>query len=145
MKSNRKKQVHHESFESTTSTGRFIKICSDMINSPAWKSLKMSQRALYIELKSKFTRSKDGTNNKNNISLPKAEALILYGDLRTFRADLDKVIEVGLIKCISSGWTTRTASIYGFSDSWKNYGKPGFTIPHGDLRPKRTKHCDNCS
>ena len=106
------------------------------MNSLAWKDMKMSQRALYVEFKKKFTKYSCGDTNQNDISLPKSEASQLYGDLRTFRFNVDALIEHGFIRCIQSGYTNRTSSIYGFSDKWKRYGKPEFNIPKQDKRPR---------
>jgi len=116
----------HREFESRTERGKFIKICEDMMDSPAWKALNRSQRYLYIELKRKYTaRTVNGVvaeDNSRNISLPKAEALTLYSNLQTFRGDIDCLIAVGLIDLVQSGWNTRSVNIYGFSERWKRYG-----------------------
>ena len=56
---------------------------------------------MYLYLKSKFTvNTKTLENNQYDISIPKKEALNLYGDLRTFRKDIDQLIELGFIKQI---------------------------------------------
>lgn len=130
----RKKQVTHYSFESKTERGAFTKICNDMQESEAWKSLKLRQQGLYLYLKAKFKKSRNQNTNENDISIPKKEAITLYGDLRTFRADIDELIEKGFIKQVEAGFNTRTANIYGFSSLWKEYGKEGFKIPENDKR-----------
>jgi len=135
----------HQPFESKTEKGRFTKICDDMMDAPAWKALTRSQRYLYLELKRKYTaKYADGrllSDNADNISMPKGEAAELYGDLRTFRADVDKLIECGFVNLIESGWNTRTANIYGFSDRWKLYGQPGYEVPVQFKRPARNCSC----
>lgn len=75
----------------------------------------------------------------NNISIPKKEALRFYGDLRTFRDDIDALIAYGFIRQVASGYNTRTANIYGFSSNWKSYGTAEFCIPEKDKRyiPKK--------
>lgn len=130
----RKKQVTHFDFESKSERGAFTKICKDMQKSKAWENLLLRQQALYLHLKSKFTKYKDQSTNQNDISIPKSEALTLYGDLRTFRKDIDKLIENGFIKQVASGFNTRTVNIYGFSEQWKYYGKEDFRIPEVDKR-----------
>ncbi len=126
----------HQPFESRRNSGKFAKVCDDMMLSPAWACLNMSQRGLYLHLKGKFTKYSDGTDNRNDISIPKSEAQALYSELRTFRKDMDALIAVGLIRCIACGYTTRKPSIYGFSDRWQAYGTPGFEVPPEDRRPK---------
>lgn len=91
-----------------------------------------------MHLKSKFTvNSKTLINNKDNISIPTSEAKTLYGDLRTFRKDIDTLIDYGFIRQIISGVPTMNVSIYGFSEHWKYYGTDKFNIPKTDKRYKR--------
>lgn len=47
------------------------------------------------------------------------EAKEQYGDLRTFRADIDILIDRGFIKQTFSGAPFMKANKYGFSDKWK--------------------------
>lgn len=122
-------------FESTNQRYDFTKICKDMQKSPAWKSLNLRQRGLYLELKFKFTANpKTLSTNADNISFTTTEAKEVYGDLRTFRGDVDALINAGLIKQIISGVPTMSANIYGFSDKWKDYGTENFFIPERDKR-----------
>ena len=98
-KTKRLKPPVNYSFESTNQRYDFTKICRDMQKSPAWKSLKPRQIGLYFIFKSKFTvNSKTLENNSENISLTTSEAKKLYVDLRTFRSDVDMLIERGFIK-----------------------------------------------
>lgn len=125
-------------FESTNQRYDFTKICKDMQRSPAWKSLNLRQRGLYLELKFKFTANpKTLSTNADNISFTTTEAKEVYGDLRTFRGDVDALINAGLIKQIISGVPTMSANIYGFSDKWKDYGTKNFFIPERDKRYTR--------
>lgn len=66
-----------------------------------------------------------------------SEAKRYYGDLRTFRADTDILINLEFIKQVMSGVPRMEASIYGFSDRWKDYGTDKFYIPESDKRYKR--------
>jgi len=59
--------------------------------------------------------------------------------MRAFRTDMDKLIELGFIKQIISGWNTRTINIYGFSGKWKEYGTEYFKIEDKDRRYKPKK------
>lgn len=125
-------------FESTNQRYDFTKICKDMQKSPAWKSLNLRQRGLYLEFKFKFyANPKTLSTNADNISFTTTEAKEVYGDLRTFRGDVDALINAGFIKQIISGVPTMSANIYGFSDKWKDYGTEKFFIPERDKRYTR--------
>jgi hypothetical protein len=137
-KSKKGKRPFNYSFESTNQRYDFTKICRDMQRSEAWKQLKPRQIGLYFLFKSKFTvKLKTFETNVDNISFTTTEAKKYYGDLRTFRADVDILIEYGFIRQIISGVPTMSASIYGFSDRWKDYGTDKFNIPDRDKRYKR--------
>lgn len=99
--SRRSKKLFY-SFESNYDNGAFTKISNDMIKSKAWKELSLRQQGLYLHLKSKFTKYKNKDTNINDISIPKSEATTLYGDLKTFRKDIDVLIEFGFIKQVIS-------------------------------------------
>lgn len=134
------KMPMNESFESGLSRSGFTKICSDMLDSKAWKSLKPRQIGLYVILKSKYKKNpRTLEDNKNEIVLTTTEALKLYGDSRTFRADLDILIDKGFIKQTFSGAPFMKANKYGFSDKWKLYGTDNFNIPDEDKRYKKKK------
>lgn len=75
--------------------------------------------------------------NQNNISIPTKEVNKLYGDTRTFRKDIDTLIDYGFIRQKVSGVPTMSISIYGFSDNWKYYNTDKFYIPDIDRRYKR--------
>lgn len=136
-KTKRLKPPVNYSFESTNQRYDFTKICRDMQKSEAWKQLKPRQIGLYFLFKAKFTvNSKTLENNAENISFTTSEAKKYYGDLRTFRADVDTLINLGFIKQIMSGVQRMEASIYGFSDRWKEYGTDKFSIPANDKRYK---------
>lgn len=122
-------------FESANTRYDFIKICRDMTKSKAWLDLTLRQRQLYFEFKSKFrVNTKTMETNKDDISIPKSEALKLYGDLRTFRKDIDALIEHGFIYQKECGFNTRTVNIYGFSEKWKYYGTDKFNITESEKR-----------
>ena len=137
-KSKKLKPPTNYEFESANQRYDFTKICRDMQRSKAWNELKLRQQGLYLHLKAKFTvNTKTLENNANNISIPTSEAKTLYGNLDTFRKDMDTLIEYGFIKQIASGVPTMSVSIYGFSYRWKDYGTDRFFIPNEDRRYKR--------
>ena len=132
------------SFESTNQNYDFTKICRDMQRSKAWKELSLRQHGLYLYLKAKFTvNSRTLENNSQDISIPTSEAKKLYGDLRTFRKDIDKLIELGFIKQNISGVPTMSVTIYGLSDKWKYYGTDKFNITDLEKRYKRLLRISN--
>ena len=106
-----------------------------MTKSKAWLDLSLRQRQLYFEFKSKFrVNLKTLETNQDNISIPKSEAIKMYGDLRTFRKDIDALIEHGFIYQKESGFNTRTVNIYAFSEKWKDYGTDKFNITTNEKR-----------
>lgn len=137
MRKGKKEQPTHYAFESYNSTGAFTKICKDMMNSLAWQKLNLRQRGLYLTMKKKFTKYKDQSTNVDDISMPTNELKQFYGDMRTFRKDIDTLIEYGFVKCIAIGWNTRTCNIYGFSDKWKLYGTDKFLITNCERRKNK--------
>ena len=137
-KSKKLKPPTNYEFESGNQRYDFTKICRDMQKSKAWNELNLRQQGLYLHLKAKFTVNiKTLENNAENISIPTSEAKKLYGNLATFRKDIDALIDHGFIRQIISGVPTMSVSIYGFSFRWKDYGTDKFFIPNEDRRYKR--------
>lgn len=137
-KSKKLKPPTNYDFESANQEYDFTKICRDMQRSKAWHELNLRQQGLYLHLKSKFrVNRKTLENNANDISIPTSEAKEKYGNLNTFRKDMDTLIDYGFIKQIVSGVPTMSVSIYGFSYRWKDYGTGRFFIPNEDRRYKR--------
>ena len=137
-KSKKLKPPTNYDFESANQEYDFTKICRDMQRSKAWHELNLRQQGLYLHLKSKFrVNRKTLENNANDISIPTSEAKEKYGNLNTFRKDMDTLIDYGFIKQIVSGVPTMSVSIYGFSYSRKEFGTERFFIPNEDRRYKR--------
>ena len=126
----KKKPPTHELFEAIYSHGKFTKITDSMMDSLAWQSLEPSQMGLYLLFKRKYTKNKSSDDNKNDISFPFSEysKIKTYSNKRTFWRDLDALIEKGFIIIVSPQKFQRKPNIYGFSDNWKNYGKPDFKV-----------------
>lgn len=129
----KKNKSTHQQFESNTTHGRFTKICNDMIDSPAFNNLSLRQQGLYLQFKKKYMQKVlDGVvvqSNVNNISFTYKEAKQIYGDMRTFRDDIEALIDNGFIKLIAQGGKSNyysgekscfSSNIYGFSSEWKN-------------------------
>ena len=111
-----------------------------MLESKAWMSLKPRQKGLYLTLKSKYKKNpRTGEDNRNEIVMTATEAKEQYGDLRTFRTDLDILIDRGFIRQTFSLVSFMKAHKYGFSDKWKLYGTDSFYIPEEDKRYKKKR------
>ena len=115
----------HQPFEGKNSSGAFTKITNEMMQSPAWEDLNIRQQGLYLRLKSKYREKRvNGVtveSNVDNISLPKAEWHIIYGDYRTFKKDMDALHEKGFIRTVARAKYMGEPNIYGFTDKWTEY------------------------
>jgi hypothetical protein len=143
----KKKKLNYESFE-TRGNSYFISLYNDMLNSEAWKKLNAHDIKLYLYFKTKYHRKVINgiieNSNRDDITFPKKTYgskpdQIGYEDImnqRTFFKSIDNLIELGFIRVIQNRWTTREATIYGFSDMWKYYGTEKFKISHRDRRAK---------
>lgn len=134
----KKTKMINQPFESHFGNGKFTKITQDMMDTKVWEKLTLSQRGLYLELKSKFTKGPDETFNTNNISMPKGDWIKFYTSKITFDRDMDNLIELGFIRVILYQGNLRKPTIYGFSEQWKFYDTDMFRITNKDRRPKDT-------
>lgn len=136
----------YRSFESNQDTPNndfAVRISTTMRKSQAWEELNLGERALYMEFKARFTIYDDGTDNKNLIEFTRGgpngyEKLL---NQRTFYKYVNHLIELGFLKCVESGWTTKTKNIYGFSDKWKVY-KKGETLEIPNSEKLATRKLD---
>ena len=145
-----RKKLEPATFETGGCAG-YLRLYRDMFTSPAWKSLSLRQRGLYLAFKERYQEKRaDGkiiSSNKDEIHFSAAEATKpgpngekpLYGDQHTFFKDLDALIDAGFIRVVQTGYYTRSATVYGFSDRWKQYqpGKPP-EVPVHERRLERT-------
>ncbi|MCL6457654.1 MAG: hypothetical protein K6T85_06575 [Gorillibacterium sp.] len=130
----KKRDYKFRPFEGVGINGKHLRITDSMMDSTAWQELSPHAIVLYVYFKKKFNYS-----NEDNISFTYKEGTqLMKGD--TFTKSLDQLIDLGFIKILQSGWSNRTASIYGFNDQWKYYGTKDF---HVISRVKRTKNKDN--
>ena len=116
----------HQNFEGSSPRGRFTKITHDMMQSAAWQNLNLRQRGLYLHLKSKYfqkiVHGNIENSNCDNISLPKTEWYPnLYGDYRTFAADMQKLDDNGFIRTVRYGKTTHQCNLYGLISEWQEW------------------------
>lgn len=146
MANKRKKNSYiPKSFESTQNRGdTSSNIYMSMLQSDAFKALNARQRDLYTHCKSQYYGERKHLIKDLHEIEPDAEKQLpyftmnwwkvntffaIYTNQNTFRSDMNKLIEVGLIDCVNCGAFSRTKSIYRFSDRWRTYGTDEFTIP----------------
>ncbi len=120
-----------ESFGNSTDTS--ANIYMSMLLSPAWLSLTKNAQVLYVYCKSQYyaekrkpipqVRQLNDTQLKMCFTMNKSKWLELYhiynSDNGQFNKDMAMLVEYGFIEVVESGKTSRTKSIYMFSDKWK--------------------------
>jgi hypothetical protein len=136
MVKSKAKKIYFLPCESHYSSGKYTKITQDMMDTKAWAELTISQRGLYLILKAKVTRYRDGTYNIDDISMPKSEWIKYYTRKSTFDKDMDNLINLGFIKVILYQGNLRKPTIYGISEQWKYYKTSEFNVTDKDRRPK---------
>jgi hypothetical protein len=143
-----KKKFQPAEFQTDGCSG-FVRIYHDFMESPAWRSLSLRQRGLYVEFlrryKEKRANGEIVSSNKDEIHFTEQEATRkgpngekpLYGSKITFSKDVKALIEAGFIRVVQSGYYSRSVNVYGFSSRWKQYqpGKPP-AIPEQDRQRK---------
>jgi len=135
-----KKKYEKKSFESDmSSSDTSANIYESMLTSDAWKSLTSNQKALYQACKAQYyAEKKKPFDNREYFTMNKSKWMGKYGLYNKgneggFYRDISALIEKGFISCISTGAFSRTKSIYSFSDKWKKYGTPEFSISHEEM------------
>lgn len=136
--SRRKGVVQNLKWESNKSSGqKFTKICNDMMESSAWQALSIEAQGLYLFIKKKYTKRKDGSDNAEDIHLINKDYRVLKKCKNTIMKYLDELIDNGFIKVIEHGKYSRTPNIYAFSDEWKKHNTDDFFIHPNDKRLKK--------
>lgn len=140
-----------KSFESTgVSSDTSANIYMSMLMSPAWAQLSAQQKTLYLYCKAQYYGEKQKPEDDalcftmNQSKWCGLYKLYQKSNASGFYRDISKLIEFGFIRCVSCGSTTRTKSVYGFSDMWQHYGTEAFNVPLSDmtsgmLRKRRNK------
>jgi len=100
--------------------GNWSYIEHNILNSEAWKGLKIHTKWLYFEFKIRWH-----TDNTRNIILTKEEAIKIMA-YNTFISCRNKLIERGFIDIVERGGLEKRPVIYGLSDRWKKYGTKDF-------------------
>lgn len=121
-----------KSFESLgNSNDTSANIYVSMLLSPAWQSLTKNAQVLYLYCKAQYYAEKrkpkpqfrqlNETQQKMCFTMNKSKWLDLYhiynSDNGQFNKDMKMLIDYGFIEVIESGKTSRTKSIYMFSNN----------------------------
>lgn len=121
----KKRAAIHQPFEGREPSGRFAKITHDMMKSPAWQALNLRQRGLYLELKARYAqkvmRGVVVESNRDEIVYPQSEWKRHYGDYRTFKGDMECLVNLGFIRITFKGKNVRQPNKYGFTDEWQDW------------------------
>ncbi len=122
----KKKRASHQSFESRTEHGRFVKITIDMLTSAAWQALTVYEQSLYLAIKGKYRGlNRNGQDNSRDLSFTYEEGIVLMSKTRFIKA-IDRLIETGFIDLVRHLPQGREPTIYGLSARWHAYGMPEF-------------------
>ena len=100
--------------------GNWSYIEHNVLNSEAWKNLKIHTKWLYFEFKIRWH-----TDNTRNIIFTYQEAKNIMA-IDTFIKSRNKLIERGFIDIVKRGGLEKQSAIYGLSDRWKKYGTKDF-------------------
>lgn len=136
----RRKSYLKKAYESTgASDDTSANIYHSMLESIAWQDLSTKQKELYWCMKDRKYQEKQHPNGDESMFCFNkylwAEEYRLYADTdgRGFQRDLRALINHGFIRCIESGMTTRTKSIYQYSEKWRLFGTEGFEISADEM------------
>ena len=143
----RKQPYEKKRFESTgESNDTSANIYISMLMSKAWKELSAKQHELYLYCKAQYYAEKKKPIKGNALSFTMNQAKWhgLYGlynssNFKAFYKDMSALIEYGFIRCLFCGSTTRTKSIYEFSNKWQKYGTPEFEILPSEMTNAMSK------
>lgn len=145
MSGKKKKYVPHN-FESLKGEGdTSSNLFMSMSMSLAWKKATPRAQMLYINMKhmqfgntkhdkDKFDAAYRNDNRYFTFSEKKwlkgyEKGFEMYSDKRAFYKDVEILIGLGFIDCIEVGCNTRTKNLYRFSERWRLYGTPQFSVP----------------
>lgn len=125
-----------KSFESTgISSDTSANIYMSMLLSNAWNKLTKNQQILYVYCKAQYYAEKrkpktmviELNENEQNLcfTMNKSKWCKMYGLYKDggqgrFKKDMQALVDNGFIKEIENGRTSRTKSIYQFSNEWQN-------------------------
>lgn len=138
--SRRKEKYIPKSFESDgASNDTSANIYMSMLMSESWHNLTKNQQILYVYCKAQYYAEKKKPKPmirqlteeelKLCFTMNKSKWCNLYniyadGGQTRFKADMNKLIENGFIELVENGRTSRTKSIYKFSNLWNKKEQP---------------------
>ena len=140
----KKKKYRPQQFESLKGEGdTSANIYRSMLLSPAMKDLSSKQFELYVCAKSEYygasAHDKDGFEDEYRndpryftMNFGKFKKTGLYGmytNKESFYKDIASLINHGFIDCEIDGYSTRSKSLFKFSDRWKLWGTDRFETP----------------
>ena len=122
--SRKKAEAWFDEFEAFNPKCEYISLAHDLMNSPAFESLSLRQRGLFLELKRRYRRKREhGVTVKSNrdcIHFPQNDIEKLYGNYNTFKKDLDALVEKGFIR-VHSKKNLRQMNDYELIGDWKTW------------------------
>jgi len=141
----RKKTYQKMTFESkgeipgktpgTTRPDTSANVYESMLLSDAWQDLTAPQVRLYLVCKAQFYgKAKPKDYGFKAFYMNMAIWLDTYKLYKSnnragFYRDMDELIAHGFITCLENGYSTKTKSVYEFSDQWQTFGKGAIPVP----------------
>ena len=122
----------------------FERFFHTMIISDAWKDLTPNAVKLYVAMRDKrFTSHPDAVDEHFCFSSLdwRNYGLWTKNGAHQFRRYRDELIEHGFIICVADNSHAKRLNIYGFSDKWRLWNKPNFTIGKNE-KTASLKHAD---
>lgn len=132
--SKKKERYFPKTFESTGKSGdTSANVYVSMLLSRKWKELTKNAQVLYLYCKAQYYAEKKKPTPKIKIltdderrqcfTMNRSKWQDVYeiyaSDNGQFYKDMSLLVEKGFIQVVESGKTTRTKSIYRFSDKWR--------------------------
>ena len=139
MPRRRKSKHTFEPYEkSPNGANAFVRLCFEMLDSPAFHDLTASQKALYLYClrESHGSATRDDANHDvalfymNHALRTKVHGLYSAGDTRGFDRDMAALIEHGFVDCVKSGYKSRDKNIYRLSSRWLHWNTKAFSLPN---------------
>lgn len=122
--SSKYKRKSYETRKPGEPTGEpYAAIYASMIGSQAWEALTNNAKVLYLYMKLQLFGNKKDHLPEGQFYFNRAtysKTYNLYKNQTQFYVDKDLLIKYGFIDEIENGKTTRTKSIYQFSDRWQS-------------------------
>jgi len=136
----KKKPYVKKSFESTgASSDVSANIYESMVLSPAWMDLSAQEKALYQVCKLRYySQKKKPNDNPKQFHMSQCiwrDKYKLYTDAnkRRFYSDMAGLINHGFLICAENGFSSRTHSVYEYSDKWQSFGTDAFKVSPSEM------------